>query len=208
MKPEKTMGTPVDLINVTICFPHLFEKHAAPGTTNARYSAEFILDPVRNRDTLDKLAAAFRQVATEAGKGDQLQYLDPPYKEGAKVNMERQRKGKAPRPELEGKFMIRGSSATDQPVVVNAAVHPISEANRGMIFSGCMVNAYVDLYWSSNTTNPGVFCGLNGVQLVDNVNVERIGGGRPSAEAMFSPVAGAPEPIAPGASEPDAPSWL
>ena len=200
------MGIPVNLTNVTICFPHLFEKHAAPGTTNAKYSAEFLMDPVRNRDCLEKLQATFQKVAQEAGKGDALAYLEPPYKEGAKVNAERQRKGKAPRPELEGMWIIRGATGTDQPAVVNANVQPISEANRSMIFSGCIVNAYIDLYWSGNATNPGVFCGLSGVQLVDNVNVERIGGGRPSAEAMFTPVAGAPEPIA--AEAPATESWM
>ena len=87
------MGVPVNLTNVVICFPHLYEKHAAPGTTNAKYSAEFILDPVANRDTLTRLEQTFKQVATEAGKGDQLQFLDPPYKEGAAVYQERQRKG-------------------------------------------------------------------------------------------------------------------
>jgi hypothetical protein len=201
------MGKPVNLTNVVICFPHLFEKHAAPGTTNAKYSAEFILDPVANRDTLARLKQSFKEVATEAGKGDQLQFLDPPYKQGEAVNQERQRKGKAPRPELEGKVMIRASSGTEQPAVVNANVQPIGEANRGMVFSGCVVNAYIDLYWSGNATNPGVFAGLSGVQLVDNVNVERIGGGRPSAEAMFAPVAGAPEPIAP-APTPTSESWM
>jgi len=197
------MGIPVKMKNVVICYPHLYEKHAAPGTTNAKYSAEFILDPVRNREELASLEQAFKQAATEAGKGDQLQFLDPPYKEGAAVNRERQRKGKAPRPELEGKWLIRASSGTDQPGVANKYGQPISESNSGQIFSGCVVYGFIDLYFSNNSTNPGVFAGLNGVQLVDNQNVEPIATTR--SQIVFEPIEGAPEPIAPA---PTPESWM
>ncbi len=206
------MGIPVKIENVTICFPHLFEPHAAPGTTNAKYSAEFLLDPQRNAKDLQALHDAFVKAATEAGKGDKLEYLQPPMKDGNAVNAERQRKGKAPRPELEGKVLIRGANGLSAPPVVDRNVQPIGEAQRSMIFGGCVVNAYVDLYWSGNATNPGVFCGLNGVQLIDNINVEKLGGGAPSAEQMFTPVAGAPEPVVPqppgNPAAPTTPSWL
>lgn len=205
------MGIPVKLENVVICFPHLFEPHAAPGTTNAKYSAEFLLDPQRNAKDLKALHDAFVQAATEAGKGDKLQYLQPPMKDGNAINAKRLSEGKNERPELAGKVHLRGSSVTGVPVV-DRNVQPIGEAQRSMIFGGCVVHAYVDLYWSGNATNPGVFCGLNGVQLIDNINVEKLGGGAPSAEQMFSPVAGAPEPVVPqppaNPAPPTAPPWL
>jgi hypothetical protein len=72
-----------------------------------------------------------------------------------------------------------------------------------MIFGGCIVNAYVDLYYSAGGANPGVFVGLKGVQLVDNVNVEKLGGGAPSPESMFEKVDG-PAPLVGD----DAPSWM
>jgi hypothetical protein len=51
------------------------------------------------------------------------------------------------------------------------------------------------VYYSKNQANPGVYVGLRGVQLVDNVNVEAFGGGALSAEQMFDVVDGAPEPL-------------
>ena len=189
------MGLSTKLNNVTICFPHLFQKHAAPGTDNAKYGAEFLLDPAKHADLLKELDATFRRVATEAGKADRLQYMKSPVKSGDEVNADRQAKGKEPRPELVGMYVLRASDPTSAPAVVNARMQPLSDAQQSQVFGGCVVNAFVDLYYSSNATNPGVYSGLKGVQLVDNVNVEPLGGGRPSVDQMFGVIEGAPEPV-------------
>ena len=184
------MGTPVRIENAVICYPHLWTPHAPPGTERTTYSAEFILDPVANKPTLDALFAAFKQAATEAGKGALLAQLKSPIRPGAQINAERMSKGKEARPELEGKYVVRGSDPTTAPVVVDQQRRPIGAEQQGNLFGGCIVNAFVDLYWSSNAQNPGVFVGLKGVQLVSNVNVTRIGGGSLDADAMFDVVGG------------------
>lgn len=191
------MSVSVRLNRVTICYPHLFEPHAPPGADNAKYGAEFLLDPVANKATIDEVNAAFKQVATDAGKGASLQYLKNPLRSGDQMNAERAAKGQTPRGELEGKYVLRASDPKMPPAVVNAQMQPITQANQAMIFGGCVVNAFVDLYWSGNAVNPGVYCGLKGVQLVDNVNVERLGEGRPGPEQMFEKVEGAPAPQQP-----------
>jgi len=199
------MSESLRISNVVICYPHLYEKHAPPGTTNEKYGAEFLLDPVKHKDDLARLDAAFRRVATDAGKADKLQYLKSPVKDGDQLNAEAAGKGRNTRPELAGKKVLRASDANYQPAVVDRGLQPIGEDRKSMVFGGCLVNAFVDLYWSNNQTNPGCFAGLRGVQLVDNVNVEKLGGGAMDAEQMFSKVEGAPEPLVPNTPDDNVP---
>lgn len=201
------MGEIVRMKNVTICFPHLWEKHAPPGTDGAaKYGAEFILDPIGNGAELAAIEAAFRKVVQGVGKTDLLQYLKHPAQTGDDMNRAAMSKGKTPRKEIAGKRVLRASDPTNAPPVVDQQMAPIGPAQAGNLFGGCIVNAVVDLYWSSNPTNPGVFCGLRGVQLVSNVGVERLGGSALTAEQMFEPVAGAPAPLSPAPSREPA-SW-
>lgn len=191
------MSESVRLENVIICYPHLFEKHAPPGTdpSAARYGAEFLLDPQSNVDDCQRVEAAFEQVARAAGKGDQMQFLKSPLQSGDELNRNALAKGRQARPELEGMRVVRANDRNYAPAVVNARLQPISEANKDQLFGGCIVNAFIDLFWSSNPTNPGVYAGLRGVQLVDNVNVQPLGGGKSDPASMFEVVKGAPEPL-------------
>lgn len=191
------MSESVRINNVVICYPHLYERHAPPGTTNAKYGAEFLLHPEKNQVELARIHQAFQQVVKEAGKGDKLQYIKSPVKDGDTLNQEAAAKGRNTRPELAGMKVIRASDVNYQPAVVDRNLQPIPEAQSGMLFGGCVVNAFIDVYWSNNQANPGCYLGLRGVQLVDNVNVEKLGGGALDAEQMFSKVEGAPEALVP-----------
>jgi len=202
------MGNPVKVRNAIICYPHLFQKHAPPGTDRHTYSAELLLDPVANADAVAEIQAAFQKTAMEAGKGAMLQYLKSPLKNGSKLNEERAAKGQTPRPELAGKYVIRASDPNNAPGVCKRDGRtPIFETQSSELFGGCLVTAYIDLYWSGNASNPGVFCGLKGIQLMDN-NREPIGGGKLALETMFDDEGPAPAPIEnapnPGAAFPGA----
>ena len=192
------MGNPVMLQNVVICYPHLWERHIPPGgDPPGKYQAEFILDPANNPahgQLCNEIHQAFLKTLNEAGKGDRAQYIDSPLRDGNVVNQERLRKGMLERPELVNKWMIAGRSDTAAPHVVDRNRQPI-KPDAGAIFGGCIVNAAIDLYWWGIGTNPGVFVGLNGVQLVNNVGVEPLGSGRPSAEQLFDVIEGGPAPL-------------
>lgn len=181
------MSVAITLKNVTISFPHLFEKHVAPGSTNAKYSAEFI---IADRATAAQAQDAFKRAAIEGGQGDKIQYLDSPLKSGDALNQERQKKGKDPRPEIAGKYVLRASDGNYAPQVVDNQLNPIGPDRSSQIFGGCIVNAGVDFYWFPHKVNPGVYCGLRGIQLVSNVGVESLGGGRPDVSEMFGKVEG------------------
>lgn len=179
------MGTPIRIEKAILSYPHLFKKHAPPGTQNARYSAELLIDGDR-KDQLQEIHTAFQTAAIEAGKGERLKFLKSPLKRGSEVNAEAQAKGREPRPELEGRWLIRASDPNYSPVVVaRDGRTPIGADRQDQVFSGCIVNAFVDFYWSNNQANPGVFVGLRGIQLVDNVNTVKVSGGRMGAEDMF-----------------------
>lgn len=182
------MSIAVTLNGVVLSFPHLFEKHMAPGSTNAKYSAEFI---IAERSTAQQVQDAFKRAAIEGGQGDKLQYLESPLKSGDAINKERQKKGKDPRPEIAGKWVLRASDGNYAPVVVGPDPREIIGPDRSaQIFGGCIVNAGVDFYWFPHKVNPGVYCGLRGVQLVSNVGVTPLGGGRPDVSEMFGKVEG------------------
>ena len=185
------MGIPVRLENVVIVFPVLWEPRAntLDPSKPPKWSASFLLDPVANATSVAAVDAAYRQVLTEAGKLDRIQFLKSPMGTGDEKNQLRQSKGKDPWPWAVGKRYISANTQSAAPAVVDQHRRPISKENSANLFGGCIVNAYIDLYWSNNQTNPGCFVGLQGVQLVSNVNVERVGAaGPPSAEEMFDVV--------------------
>lgn len=193
------MGIPVKLEDVVVCFPHLVEAHAAPGSDRKYFSVEVLLDPQKHAKSLQQLEAAFRQIVAEENKTQFVDQMPRPYKLGETVNAERGAKGKGSRPELVGKWTMRASRFEGQ------GPPPVADQNGqlydgGKIFAGCRCYVFADLYYSSLASNPGVFCGLNGVQLVTDVGVERLGSTGPTPEQMFQPIPGAPAPVQPVAA--------
>ena len=59
--------------------------------------------------------------------------------------------------------------------VYNRGGQPITPTNEN-IFSGCIINAVVSIYSFNTGGSRGVACGIEGVQIVDNVNVQRLDG--------------------------------
>lgn len=198
------MGIPVKLTNVTICFPHLVEAHTPPMGQTPKYSVESLFS-FNRQDLVGPLEEAFRKVLTDAGKEALIGSIERPWKDGNAENQKRLAKGKQPRSELTDHFMIRASSTERKPLVDQNAVPFVDDASaKAAVFGGCICHVHLDLYWSNNPVNPGVFCGLNGVQLVNNVGVDRLGAAGPSIDEMFGPVEGGTPPATPGAP----PSWM
>ncbi len=197
------MGTPIRLENVVGCFPHVFTPHKAPGSDKEKFSVEAILNPQNPAHVAkaQEIQAAFVAELQGAGKGDMVQYMKSPLKSGDEINREQRDKGKEPRLELAGMWVIRASDS-QQPPVIDVNHVPIGPERSAQIFGGCVFDLFVDLYWFNHPLNPGVYCGLKGVKLVNNVGVERLGGGAPSVEEMF----GAPPALQqPGSSAGPAP---
>lgn len=156
------MGTKVKLQNVRLFFNDLFEAKAfQPGDT-PRYSAVFGV-PKSDKKQLALLEAAFKAEATEG------------WKTKADVML------KSFRPQS-GKFCLRdGDDVTwegaegcmvltahrkqsdGRPNVRDARNTQIAPED-GTIYSGCYVNAYVDIWGQTKKDMSGIRCSLIGVQ--------------------------------------------
>lgn len=184
------MSVTVRLARVVICYPHLWEKHAAVEGSEEKYSAEFLFKP--NTENHQALRAAFLKELENAGKSAGAAHIHPPYYSGEEINARRLGKGLEPRQEVQGMLSVVAKDANIPPTVVNQQARPIPADQSANIFSGCVVNAEIDIFWSLGGGNPGVYCGLRGVQLVDNQNVEPIAGTR--QPVRFEAIEGAPQP--------------
>lgn len=183
------MGERLFIENVRISFPHLFVPRAMDERSEPKFQASFII-PKNHPAVAQIMAARERVIAAEFSGGKQM-HRDLPMKDGDN-----------PQVGVPGCYVINASAKT-KPHVVDQNVKPIIDP--GMIYAGCYVNVSVSIYAYNQKTGNGITFGLDGVQFKSDG--ERLDG-RPSAESMFQPVAGAPAPVAPApgfASTPAAP---
>lgn len=202
------MGTPVLIKNCIVAWPELAEPHAAPGTDNPKYSVECIID-AKTPDgaaAMQALEAAFIAEVTAANKQQFAAQIPRPWHVGEALNAKRAAEGKDPRPELldSGRYALRVSKKTKVPVVDAQRL----DLDPTRVFGGCICNIAVDVYAWFRGVSPGVFCGLNGVQLVSDVNVTRLGTSGPTVEQMFEMVEGAPAPVQPTPVSDETLDWM
>lgn len=203
--------TTLYLNNATLSYPHLFEKQSPIGVSaEPAYSAEFIVDPVKNPQAFAAMQKAFQDCVIAAGKADHMSFLKPPWRTGEQYNAELQSKGKEPREEIVGKVVIKAKDTKYAPTVVSRTNQPIRAEQQDQVFGGCLVNAVITLYYTNNPINPGVNGSLVGIQVIDNVNVTPLGGSGKSRrpEDLFSalpPLQGTPTG---GPKQEETPEWM
>ncbi len=194
-----------------ISFPHLFQarRSGKPGqqTGDPRYSADFYLPADLDQDDVNALSAMYEAaVASKFPDPNQrpptvpafgvhgLQYKTP-FKDPASG-------GKTP--QFANRYRIAtGSPEKDRPRVLIETGPSMYEnlTDQSQIFGGCIVNAHVE-FFGYTTGNNGIGCGLAGVQLVDNQNIERLDNRVDSADAFARAAAGQPAPLAPPVNQP------
>lgn len=164
-----------------ISYPHLFTPQQINGKGDPKFSCTLILDA--NTDWGAANTALQEALATKFGNAVPQHYKQP-FQDASGDG-------------FPGQFKINLYSDADKPPqVMNQAVQPLLDP--AAIFAGCKVNVYLRLYGYSTSGNNGVGCGLNAVQLVDNVNVTRLDN-RVDAKNVFQSVPGAPAQLAPTA---------
>jgi len=191
------MGTLVLIKNCVVAWPNLAEPHAAPGTDNPKYGVECLID-AKTPDgaaALQALEAAFIAEVTAANKQQFAAKIPRQWHVGEALNAERAAEGKDPRPELmdSGIYSLRVGSKSKVPVVDALRV----DLDPTRVFGGCICNVSVDVYAWFRGVRPGVYCGLNGVQLISDVNVTRLGTSGPTIDQMFDVVEDAPAAVQP-----------
>lgn len=183
------------LNNVRVSFANgLYKASAMQAGQQEKFGADFILQPDSvvlrvNADgskTKTTLKDAELAVATEAWKanaGKILASLEDS-KKSIRDGSKRVNKAGDLYEGYEGNWYVTAKSPT-RPLLVNQHRQPVTEED-GTIYSGCYVNAIVELYANTQPTKKGVFAGLKGVQFVRDGDA--FGGGAPAAANEFDDV--------------------
>jgi len=163
------MSTRIQLKNVRISYPYLFEPNTGPsGKDNPRYTAEFLI-PKTDEAQLDLVEGAIEAAIDQKWKGkrpskltdERLFLLD-----GDELGKEN----------TEGHWVVRAASRI-RPTVVNKDRTPLTAAD-GVIYGGCRVNAIIEAWGQDNEYGVRVNAELKGVQFA-NDDVSFGGGGTP-----------------------------
>ena len=194
--------------NVVCCYPHLWTPEGF-GDGPKSYSTELIFDPTNpsHAAQMQEIHQMTAALLRSMGKPDSMAQAVMPLQDGNVKNADRAKQAKEPRPELENKWFMRVADPSRRPVVFDQSMVPMDESMSANVFGGCVIHAVFQLYWRKIPTNPGVSAGLRAVQLVDNVNVQRLGGGAPSLETVQSWFGNAPKPVAATPANPGPAPW-
>lgn len=160
------------LENVVISFVKVHEAQPKMSGEGREYSVQVILP--KDHAQTEEFKALIMGIAAEAfpgvtlpvnkrlirdsdaeGKGAQYEYLQNTYFFNLRRN---ENQGKVPCAMPDGQLF---------------------DPNPQVLFSGCVCNVHIGIYDYDFNGSKGITGSLNGIQLVDNVNVERLGGGAP-----------------------------
>lgn len=142
----------ITLLNVRLSYPHLFKATVAKGSTDAKYSAAFILDKKTQADQIKNLQNKIEELIKE----NKLR-VDPD---------KRCLKDGSVKPDTygDGVFFVN-SSNTKRPQVVDRKKSPITEEDN-IIYGGCYVNAVIRLWAQDNQFGRRINASLEVVQFV------------------------------------------
>lgn len=186
------------LNNVRVSFANgLYKASAMEAGQQEKFGADFILQPdsvvLRVNPDGSKAKTTLKDaelaVANDAWKGNGAKILATleASKKAIRNGDLRVNKAGDVYEGYEGNQYVTAKSPT-RPMLVDQQRQPITEAD-GTIYSGCYVNAIIELYANTQPTKKGVFAGLKGVQFVRDGDA--FGGGAPAAADEFDVVEGA-----------------
>jgi hypothetical protein len=170
----------VTLQNVRLSFPHLFEPSQVQGQGDAKFSASFIIP--KDHPALGELANAIVAAATEKW-GAKAQAMLTELKASGKLPV-RDGDGKASYQGYAGNLYLNASGKT-RPLVIDGDKSPLTAAD-GKMYSGCYVNAIVQMWAMDNQYGKRVNASLMGVQFVKDG--ERLAGGEVASADDFQAI--------------------
>ena len=155
----------VKLKNVRLSFAHLFKPQKSKDGGDPKFNCSFLLDKTKQRDQIDLIKAAINEVK-KAKWGD-----NPPKIKGDKLCL---RDGEPADPDsgerealydgYAGMLYLSASNAK-RPAVVDRDRTPLAEAD-GRPYSGCFVNAIVNIWAQDNDYGIRINASLEAVQFV------------------------------------------
>lgn len=145
------MSGKIKLQNVRLSFPSLFRKAQFQGE-ETKYEATFMLDKTEHADKIAEIDAAIKAAIKEHLKGAKVPADKICLKDGDESG----------RDEYEGHYTIKCSN-NKRPKVIDRDKSVLAE-DDGKPYSGCYVNAVLDLWVQNNSYGKRVNANLLGVQ--------------------------------------------
>lgn len=177
--------TKLILPDVRGAFLTLFEAKTVNGEGDPSYSGVFILDPKKHAAAIKALDAGLLAVAKEKWKEKGPALLAELVKKG-KVCFNKGPKTTAdgdPYDGFEGMFHVSTRAKESQrPTVIDRDKTPLT-AKDGRPYSGCFVNANIELWAQDNKFGKRINAQLRGVQFVRDG--DSFGGGSPASADEF-----------------------
>jgi len=170
----------VQLKDVRLTFPQLFDAKQVNGQGDPKFSAAFLIP--KNHPQMAELKAAISTAATEkwaTKAGDVLKQLQA----GDKLCLH-DGDAKSDYDGYSGHFFINASNKI-RPLVIGPDRAPLT-ASDGKPYSGCYVNAIVEIWPQDNQFGKRVNASLLGVQFIRDG--ERLAGGGVAAADDFEAI--------------------
>ncbi len=189
--------------NVRIAFPALAEKQAI-GDGEPAYGAKFIIVPgtplVKTLD--DTMLAVAKDKWKEKGQ-DVFDFLVKEKKVCFIHDAYRNSKTGVPYLGFENMFSLGSRKADMQPTIFDKFGKAVTEkdAIKALIYSGCYVNAKIDIWAQDNSYGRRINCSLLGVMFAGEG--EAFGGGAPAKAEDFAGLAADPADEALGSNNSD-----
>lgn len=168
-----------------LSYPHLFTPKAPNEKADPKYSAVLLI-PKSDTATVERVQTAIqaavhdgveRRIFTQAIDPAHTKY--PPLRDGDLPNESGEPRG----PEFTGHWFISTSSPQDRkPSIVDGQLNKIIDQSE--VYPGMYVNMAIEFYPYAQSGNKGISASLVGVQKVKDG--EKLGGGVPEAEDVFS----------------------
>lgn len=153
LKGERLMSTKIKLSNVRLSFPSLFRKAEFNGETT-KYEATLMLHKDDHADAIKQIKEQIAIAIKDGLKGAKIPSDKICLKDGDESG----------RDEYEGHYTIKAAN-NKRPKVIGRDKSPLTE-DDGVIYSGCYVNAVIDLWVQNNSWGKRVNANLLGVQFL------------------------------------------
>lgn len=141
----------VQVKNVRLSFPSLFQKATFSGESTDKYEATFVLDKKEHADVIAEIKSKIDTLMRDTFKG-KIPADKICLKDGDDLG----------RDEFNGKMTIKASTKK-RPLVIDRNKSPITEDDN-IIYAGCYVNAIFSLWAQSNAYGKRINAQLDGVQ--------------------------------------------
>lgn len=173
----------VKLQNVRLAFAQIFEAVAFQGQGDPAFSATFILDPKGNNAMIKEILAATEAAAKEKWGAKALQIVQELRKKGM-VCYHAEPKTNGAGEVYDGfeDMHYVSTRGKTRPLILDRDKSPLTAAD-GRPYSGCYVNASIEVWAQDNGFGKRINASLKGLQFVRDGDA--FGGGAPASVDEF-----------------------